>query len=172
MPDTPTTHPPERAIQFAPKMQAQKKKALLAVAWITQRDGGYEDRNVTALITRKLAAEGYKLPQDRVHDAMIWLDESGYALRSVLGRRHILFMILDDIVVPKPGFVRAHEARQAGRASSNGTGRPRRPPAPQRAPRPPWLPALADGLADWWREDPTEADAWAVEVAAGLGFEL
>lgn len=173
MPDTPTTEPPgQRTIQFVPKMQTQKKEALLAVAWLAQRDGGgYEDQNVTSLIARKLRDEGYKLPQAQVHSAMVWLADRGYAVRSVLGRRHIMFMMDPDVLVPEPGFVRAHKARDAGRVSTNGNTPHRRPPTPQRT-RPPWLPALTEGIAAWWCEDPAEADAWAYDVARSIGVHL
>lgn len=172
-----------KPLTFIPKMQEQKKETILAVAWIAAREGGYETSNVAASIGRALSAEGYKVDQDRIVDAMRWLDSNGYAARSVLGRRHIMFVMDPDVTFPDPGFVRAKKARaegavarstrHAGGTATNGTSPapvvpapPARPPLPDR--KPPWIAELSMRLTAWHRDDPAAATAWANEVMETL----
>lgn len=176
----------ERTIQFIPKMQAQKKEAILAVAWITARQGGYETPNVARSICHDLRTEGYALTQDRVTSAMLWLVEQSYAVRSVLGRRHRMFMMDPEVAVPEPGFVTARRMMTAGSVpepaghppvtvpvSTNGVSATRpRPPLPGQpadtVPRP--VANLTAAVTAWWRSDPEAAGQWVAAVLQELGW--
>lgn len=177
----------KRSIRFMPKMQTQKKEAILAVAWVTQQEGGFETPNVAASIAAALRHEGYHLSQKRVTDAMIWLDQRGYAARSVLGRRHRMFVMDGDVEVPEPGFVVAKRLRRnieegaalnAEAPTTNGaapaavavaveapTSPRRRPPVPGRKPDgPARLDELVKIIRGWWLAQPVEAARWIDEV--------
>lgn len=177
MPDTPTPTPSvtnKRPIQFGAKMQGQHKEKILAVAWMTATRDGYEGANVSGAIAHDLAEAGYRMTSEEVNRETKWLEDNGYAVRSQYGRRVRIFLLEPDVIVPEPGFVRARKARDAGRPSANGASRThRRPPVPrQRVDTPPWMPALVEGLTDWWREEPADADMWAAEVASAVGIVL
>lgn len=164
-----------RPLTMPPRTTRSFREQTLAVAWVAQRDGGYEADNVGPLIRQKLASEGFKVDQQVIARTMAWLEEKGYAARSVHGRKHRLFVMDPDVDVPEPSFVKAKRlqagAAPAAEPSTNGAAPTvtRRPPVPGRGEqRPPWLDRLTADVLRWWQNDPTAADQWAADVMDAL----
>src|SRR5262252_2262892 len=105
-----------RPLTFIPKMQEQKKEQLRAVAWIAsqQEGGGYECPDVAFRIGQDLRKHGYQLARPLIVNCMRWLEDQGYAVRSVQKKKHKLFVMDADVDVPPPHFMLARLARQAG----------------------------------------------------------
>jgi len=173
---------PTRTIEFVPKMQDQFKERVLAVAWVTAQQPGrcYQNRNVVRAMTAELAREGFRVPTTSPSDypgrpiigAMKWLEEHGYAIRSMVGKVHTAFLLDSDLDVPPPRFVLVRMARETAAAH------PAPAPAPAPAPSPcPPLPdpkpsglmsELNDRVADWWRSDPEGAERWIKAAVTAL----
>jgi len=165
-----------RPLTFPPKTTTQRKHRDIAVAWITKQHGGFQTANVTATIHKALRDAGFRTTQEHVMRSMIALEGDGYAIREVIGRRHVLFMMDADVDVPEPGFVAAQRMRTASLADPvpaaplpADPGPSRRPPLPRRTPDMPGVFAeLSQAVLDWWRDEPDAATAWATDALASL----
>jgi hypothetical protein len=150
------------------------KERHRAIVWATDRVGGWESSNVLAEVVEWLAKDGYELPLEHVAKALHQLDDKGWAIRVVQGKRTVGFVLNPDLVVDTPAYVKARMVRDAPAPAEpaprkprppKGAGKRRLPPLPgdtRAADRPPWLHQLCEGLTEYWREDPAGADAWAM----------
>jgi hypothetical protein len=164
-----------KTLRFPPRTTASKIQQVVSVAWITQQRGGFVSEDVSNEIQQALDDAGYTLTQPRITEAIRWLASHKLGARVVSGHRTREFVMDPDVDIPEPEFVRAHRMARPQAAAVNGQDPdPVRqlPPIPKRSDRPPWLVALADGIADWWRTDPNAATAWAKAVADNIGVEL
>lgn len=179
---------------WPPGTQEAVKERMRAVVWAVDQHGGWRSPNVTADITKWLAADGYEIDQDRVAATLVRLDKEGYAIRVVQGKRTTEVELAPDLSVPLPAYVRARMARGAAAEGNGQRPGPRRqvvlhtsadpaaataitaapagrraPALPHKAPAvPPVFAELGQLAADWWRDDPDAALAWAADAVRNL----
>jgi hypothetical protein len=185
--------------KFPPKTQLQLKERVKAIAWATNKVGGWRGPNVTASIQRYLQEAGYKTGQNLVKLGMDYLVRHELAIAVVLGRRTTEFIMAPEVELEEQDFIRAQRIR----ATSHGpTEPPALPPAtngsaeviddhgarpmpgvellPGRGRKMPRLPSavasgpsgldlLVDAVRTWHRTDPDAAELWVDAVLRDLG---
>lgn len=172
-----------RRFEFPPKTQLQLKERVKAIAWATDKVGGWRGTNVTASIQRYLQEAGYKTNQTLIKRGMEYLVGHDLAIAVVLGRRTTEFIMVPDVELEEPDFVKAQRVRASSHGpdsepapvvTSNGVG-PHEAPAPRPAPRlprsrrgPDRLDELLASLREWYRVDPEECDRWIADVLHDL----
>lgn len=119
-----------KTITFPARSATERKQRILAVAFATQKVGGWKSTNVTSDVIDYLRKDGYDVGTSRdgdsrlslvgvVGEAMIWLTESGYAARVVRGKRTIEFVMDPDVNVPVPDYLKGklfRESKDLGRS--------------------------------------------------------
>lgn len=171
-----------KRLTFPPKTTQARKDAITATLWALQQQptGGFESSNVTLDIAQYLAHAGYAIEQHLVRKYLEWLEERGFAIKSMEGRRHTLAMATDDAPIAEPAFVKAAQVKAQrttapqepapAAAHVNGAAVRRPPPLPRRANALPHdlLSKLTRALGAWWSEDPAACEAWMAEAIASL----
>jgi hypothetical protein len=142
--------------KFPPKTQLQLKERVKAIAWATNKVGGWRGPNVTASIQRYLQDSGYKTTQALVKLGMDYLVKHELAVAVVLGRRTTEFILVGDVELEEPDFIRAARLR----ATSHGP-----------APEPIELPAPASNGAAVI-DDHGSRPIPGVEVLPGRGRKM
>lgn len=102
-----------RRFEFPPRTQLQLKERVKAIAWATNKVGGWRGSNVTAAIQKYLQEAGYRTSQAHIKLGMDYLVKHNLAVAVVLGRRTTEFIMASDAEVDEPDFIKAQRIRAA-----------------------------------------------------------
>jgi hypothetical protein len=167
-----------KQIKFKPRMTVEHKQRIIAVAYITQREGGLQSSNVTGDLIRILGQDGYNVAAGKGSDqrinvtnvmaeAMRWLAGNGYAARVVKGRHTVEFVMDPDVDVPVPDYVKGKQLKQGKSEPVVTAPNKPAPPLPS-ALRGPSLGRLEAALRKWWLASPDTAQEWIDSVCEDL----
>lgn len=179
-----------KQIKFKPRMTNEHKQRLTAVAYATQKVGGWQSANVTADLIDWLTEDGFNVEigaqpggkrlniTNVFNEAMVWLADNGYAARVVKGKRTTEFIMDPEVNVPVPDYAKGKQFKLGNTVTATATVSPLEPAKPAPKPKAPPLPSSLRGpdtlrlnvmLKQWWQREPEAAQAWIDRVCDDLG---
>jgi hypothetical protein len=171
-----------KQIKFKPRMTVEHKQRIMAVAYATQKVGGWQSTNVTPDVIEWLSKDGFNVdigaqPSTKrlnvinaFSEAMSWLADHGYAARVVKAHRTTEFVMDPEVQVPMPDYVKGKQFKQGKmftpeQALESQRRPPKAPPLPERGPD---LDRFKVMFRIWWNEDRQEAESWLTDVCDKL----